>query len=626
MASSLILLDDSLDVQIMLARITKKSEQKIISFDIMTHHTLEKLGIAHEKVEDYLKADIQNIINDLAIAKSTGWYKQKQITQYLTFEDLNLGRLLEMDLTILLIKTMKTFAGMLQIIKKERPLHVSSSSYLASIIKTIDVENKITINQFDSKNLTNKHLEQAIIPIKLADKSVNLWIPLSIALKIVKIIDHVFTLVFNLKLNLKQASKHESILLLDLNPKPYKELFIQLHKHGIKTVFVNLRGVPIWNLSNLKIIWSSKTKIIKLHTFLNPKLKSVIEQKKQDMLTKFLTITTDTSLNKYFVIDEHSFWPVIKDQLIKMCLKQFGDFIQLYELSKEMLSKIKIKAILALYHNPEEIIILHSARNARILSVRMQHYFEIPSKYTQKMLAIWPTTENGIKYGVWSDKIRKYLLELGNKPDDVITIGSPPYDTYFAAKNTCKNNSTILLGSNMLQNIYELSGHDTNLSVQHQMIFQEICKICNKIRDKKLIIKLHPAVINSYDVKSLLCDLDHSIPIYKTQSMFGLMKDCDVFVHIDHSTTILEAMILGKPTITVLVDSNWYEHDDFITSGATVAVRTPEEFEDAIRKILFNKEFRNDLVSKGNKFVQDYLANHGKASETLAKFISNFST
>ena len=89
------------------------------------------------------------------------------------------------------------------------------------------------------------------------------------------------------------------------------------------------------------------------------------------------------------------------------------------------------------------------------------------------------------------------------------------------------------------------------------------------------------------------------------------------------TTILLEAMILNKPTITSLVYSDWFEDDEMIRRGATLTVRTKEDFELALKKILNNTEFRNNLIKKGNEFVNDFLENQGQSVKSIKKLLEN---
>ena len=125
-----------------------------------------------------------------------------------------------------------------------------------------------------------------------------------------------------------------------------------------------------------------------------------------------------------------------------------------------------------------------------------------------------------------------------------------------------------------------------------------------------------------YDVNHILQKINPSIPIYRTQNVLNLLQHCDVLVSIDHSTVLLESMILGKPTITFGIDSGWYDSDSIVTSGATLKVDSLEDFEISLKKVLFDINFRNNLVKKGNEYVNNNLANKGNSSKFFSEFFT----
>ena len=160
--------------------------------------------------------------------------------------------------------------------------------------------------------------------------------------------------------------------------------------------------------------------------------------------------------------------------------------------------------------------------------------------------------------------------------------------------------------------------------IKFKNIFREICRISVNIPNKKLIVKLHPGQHLSYDIRPLLKEIDPSIPIYKTNNIIDLIKDCDVFVYIDFSTALLEAMILNKPTITFKIFPDSYYEDKFFQSGATLMVTTINEFEEVLNLILFNETFRNDLIRKGENYINDYFANPENASKFLINILQKY--
>lgn len=609
-----------------LLKISNLENIKVISFDIESHEKLSELKITHEKVESFIEIDDQNLIDELVYDMSVNWYNQGEVPSILKFDNLNLGCLIEGEIIPFFLQTMKNFMGIIKIIETECPSNIIASNFLCSLTKSIDNKNKIITNSLsEKKNSTN--LDRIVFSFSIGRYPFSIWIPLKFALKMANFVENIIGKIFNFRVNSKMKFDKGTILLLNLNPNPYELLLIQLSLLDKNIVLLYEPGTAVWNLKNLKIVKSSGLKIIKLEDFLNKKENLIILQKQEKLKANFSKLYSNDDLNTFFSIRGFSFWSTIKDDFLTLCLKKFNDAIKRNELSKILFKKTNVRCVVSTYNpNPEEKIILNVSKDLKIPSFVLQHAYYITGKYIENFLPIvFPPLQKGIIHLLWGNLMKKYLCKF-NVVDkkDMLVSGNPRYDKYFKIKHECKNTGTILITSSFLQNYFKVSSYDTNLAMLHKKIFREICEITNKIPQKKPIIKLHPAVKPAYNVQSIVDEIDSNIPIYKTRSIIDLMKNCDVVVAMDHSTILLEAMILEKPTIIFAVNSKWYDDDAIIKNGATIVVNNVDEFKITLDKILYDKKFRNELIQKGNQFVNKCLANPGTASEYLARLIDKY--
>ena len=607
------------DISKLMSKVEKHKKTKIISFDVIAHKNLAKLGIEHEIVESYIDMKDRNLIDDLTLDKTTGWYKEASISKFLQYEDINLGWLLELEIISYFIQIIKSFVGVIRIIKKENPSVVISSDFLSSMVKCID--KKIEINQSSIKNVPELYLDRIEIPLSIGKRLIKLKMSRNFAIKIKKVLESTIYSVFNLKFNFHDSNT-ESIILLEFNPAIYDDLLKSLSKTDKNIILLNERKPAVWNFKSLKVMKQSKAKILSLQDFLNQNLKSIIEGKKRELQQNMLQMFSLTkNFNKLFSIEGYSFWPAIKDKFSSMCIKRFNEAIEKFELSKELFTKLKINHILTLYSaGQEEKVILSVTHKLQILSINLQHGFYPQNKYFERFLPLlYSYLIPGLKIAVWGPKLKNHWLTLGVKDKDMLLVGSPRHDHYFLSRDSYKNNGTILLASNHIMQLY-FAGIDTEVYLQFEQMLGEVCRISNKIPNKKLIVKLHPGQAY-FDVVPIIRDIDSSIPIYQTQDIIEFIKNCDVLISVTWSTVILEAMILDKPTITFLSDPKGLEDEEAIKSGATLLVKTPDEFEKALQSVLFDNGFRNNLIEKGRKFVNEYLINQKNSSEVLVNFI-----
>ena len=628
MENIVIFVENSSNIDKLLSSTNLISTQ-IISCDILSHEKLLKMNIVHQMIEHYIEKNDQNLIDRLVIDSSHEWYSQEGIAELLEFENMNLGSLLELEIGPYFLQTIKNFIGVKRVIEKENPSNIVCSNSLSMIVKIFTIDKNIKINSYDTSNAASSYdsmvYDRIQISFNIGKKLFSVWVSRKFALKIKTTLEFVTNLIFKFKFNFLNISKRKSIILLDFNPMIHGDFLKELKILDQNIILLNQRRPAVWNFQSLRNVKQSNSKIIQLEDFLNPKLSSTIEQKQKEFQNNLLKISKNSDiLTKFFSIAGYSFWPCIETTFIEMCSKRFNEMIKKSILSKELIKKINISSMLMLYDTGlEEKIFVNAASEFKIPGIILQH-----GAYTKRdtgMIApiMLPLPANGLLHGIWGSETKNIFRQVGIKNEDILLVGNPRYDELFKIKNKCKNKNTILLGTNVLAEL-EYSRIDTNMIIKFKNIFTEVCKISANIPNKKLVVKLHPNQSLPYDVRPLLKDLDPSIPIYKTTDMIDLIKDCDVCVHIDFSTALLEAMILNKPTITFKIYPDSYYEDKFYHSGATLLVSTIDEFKEALNSILFNEKFRNDLIDKAQNYVKDSFVNQENASKFVINILKKY--
>lgn len=625
MIHTVIFVENSSNIPNILSKIVDIRQTKVISCDIFSHETLSQMGIDHQMIENYMHENDQNLIDKLIIDKSHEWYRQEGITELLEFENMNLGSLLELEIGPYFLQTMKNFIGVKRVIDQENPSIVISSTSLSVMVKIFTVGKNIIIESYSLPNTTSLTYNRVQISFNIGKKLFSIWVSRKLALKIKNTLEFMINLIFKFKFNFSNISTRKSIILLDFNPMLYGNFLKELKRLDQNIILLNQRRPAVWNLQSLKNVKNSNAKIIQLDNFLNPKLSSIITQKQKELQNRLLKMSKDDDiLIKFFSIEGCSFWPCIKNTFIEMCSKRFNEIIKKFVLSKELIKKINISCMLILYDTGlEEKIFTSAAKEFEIPGIVLQHgaYTKRDMGLVAPILSFVPST--GLIHGLWGSESENIFHQMGVKNEDILLVGNPRYDELFRMKNKCKNKNTILFGSSILSEL-AYSRIDTNMLIKFKNIFREICRISVNIPNKKLIVKLHPGQHLTYDIRPLLKEIDPSIPIYKTNNIIDLIKDCDVFVYIDFSTALLEAMILNKPTITFKIFPDSYYEDKFFQSGATLMVTTINEFEEVLNLILFNETFRNDLIQKGENYVNDYFANPENASKFLINVLQKY--
>ena len=190
MVNSLVLVDNSSNMDEILLKISNLENIKVISFDIESHEKLSELKITHEKVESFIEIDDQNLIDELVYDMSVNWYNQGEVPSILKFDNLNLGCLIEGEIIPFFLQTMKNFMGIIKIIETECPSNIIASNFLCSLTKSIDNKNKIITNSLsEKKNSTN--LDRIVFSFSIGRYPFSIWIPLKFALKMANFVENI---------------------------------------------------------------------------------------------------------------------------------------------------------------------------------------------------------------------------------------------------------------------------------------------------------------------------------------------------------------------------------------------------------------------------------------------------
>ncbi len=605
--------------------VEKISNSKIISFDYKTHIELTKLGIKHEIVEQYFEPNDEKIIEKTVYDKFLKWHEQDWVSQYLYLDKLNLGSLLDQFIGMYFLQIVKKFVCINRIIENEKPTTIYASNDLTKIILKISKFDQITVNSIPGKEQSLLYYDRIQIPIKIASKSFTIWISRKNFLQLKNFVEKLTINIFRLKPKIKTKNSSKSILLLDFNTLLDGNFINELSSINKEVILLNERKPAIWNIDSFKKIKNSKSKILRLHDLMNKQVELEILKKQKHIESNLEKLKQMSEFESFFSFEDETIWPIIKDEFIQMCSKYFREATIRYKLSQSLFEKLNITSLLILYPNAaEERVIIHVAHQFNIPGIVLQHGVPPHTKYYEKFLSLWyPSEQKHLIHAIWDKTEKKHLKTLGIKDKNFVLTGSHRLDLLLSIKNECKNNNSILLASSTLAKQDEPLDSSTFTSIEYGQMLKDICTIGNNIPNKKLIVKLHPAQSPTFDAKMLIHEIDDSIPIYQHENILPLLKNCDVLVCMEYSTILLEAMILNKPTITSLVYSDWFEDDEMIQRGATLTVRTKEEFELALKRILNDTEFRNNLIKKGNEFVNDFLENQGQSVKSIKQLLEN---
>jgi UDP-N-acetylglucosamine 2-epimerase len=152
------------------------------------------------------------------------------------------------------------------------------------------------------------------------------------------------------------------------------------------------------------------------------------------------------------------------------------------------------------------------------------------------------------------------------------------------------------------------------------LLIKEICRVVSKF-NKKLVVKLKPWQ-EEIDISNIVKEIIPHAVIVKQGDIFSYIKNCEVLIAIDISSTILEAQILEKPTLSVS-QKNWRLGIPSVISSNSCISTDISNFEHHLKRILEDKDYRKELIQRGNDYVKYSLVNPGNSSEKILQFLSN---
>lgn len=593
---------------------------KIISFDYFAHKSLDEKQIPHKKIEEYFKKKDIEKLDDFSLKLATNWYKDKNIQKSLMFENLNLGTLIESELTSYFLKVIKRIYGIKKILEVENPDKIFSYS-LTTYLKTICKKKNLGLESLKNDVETELFFDNIYIPIDLKFKKTQIKISRKNYFTLKKNLEKFLYTLLKIKPKKEDLLKKESILLLDFHTKMYKDFFQSFPTSKYNIIIFNQKKPAIWDLESLNIIKNSNCKVITKYDFDNKEIRKNIQNEQQKMMKNIeLVLNDDKSLNNIFSFDEESFWDIVKEEFSKMISERFFESIERLCLLKIMFKKIKIKHILDWAHiGTEEKEISHFANIEKIPVSCLQHGIMALNPVFEKyhpIMQVLPSNDSRML--VWGKTMESYLLQHNVKEEEIKIVGSPRHDKFFANKHTTKNSRNILITSNLFFH-HNFNGIHTDTYERYVIFLEKILKNLKSRTEKNTIIKLH--VSEHFNIKPIIEKIDPNIPIYQYEDLLPLMESCDSMISLNYSTILLDALILNKPTMVILPERQNFEEEGIIKQKAVLAVSELSDVEQKLNDFLDDGDLRNSLIKNGEKFVSDYFSQQGKSSKYLSEIL-----
>jgi len=621
---SLIILDSS--IQFDEFKKFSMENTTFIAADYETHKKLVDFNTKHELLDNYLQKKERIELYDFVLSKYT-WYENLTRKSDFEFNNINILSLMsplefhEFVLTVLI-----KLSSIKNVISSKNPSEIFVSEKFLKYVELVQDKNKI--HTFDS-NLNNEKgflTDKIELRFNILSKPYTFYISKKNYSSLKKIYENFFCKINNLWLDKKTLK--EIILLVEFNTSTYEEMIRTLSKSKKQVVVLNKRRSAIWNKKSIRILKSNNVKILDPDKFFDLRTNPEFLLERKRLNENLHELWKSNELFSIFSIGQFSFWPLIQDRLQKIYDYRLDDYLKFIFQSRNFLTKLNIKKIICLGESGEtENILLQSIEND-VDSILLQHSF---LRYNPKLGSIqWRYDDQKMiglkskKLLVWGNNDLDYFSEQSLiKKEDIIISGSPRHDNF--SKKKTSNSKNILIA---LSPISDRSGlGDVNVIIKYNEFLVEMINVLKGFDDSKIIVKLHPGE-NPHN--SILLDHLKDIPditIYQTKNSKDLIIDCDLLINVspelyDSSTIMLEGLILGKPTIHVILDDEFSEIIPL--EYPIIQVHKMSDLKDKTEKIFNNDDFRKTLLQKILRELNNYLSYQNHSSSRILELFENY--
>ena len=602
-----------------LTNLVKKNFSEFITFDYESHKKLSDRNIHHKLIDDYITDLDRREIFDFSNRCL------KKIEEFnesvLRFHDINLVNLIDrnelLGFLMNIIPKIKVVGQILQNNNYEK-------IFLASNIYEIFVDSRFKENIRLLNTIQDEFMsfEKIDIPIELGILKTKITIDRS-KYKIIKyVIEKCIGNFFGLRKNDKKK-----IVLLEFNPEVYHDLLKEINRRGFQPVLINFRRSPIFNFKTIRYLIKSKSAIMFPKDWLEKVELEEFEKNKINFFNKMNEVIKNEKIFLNFDYKGINFSSFLQKKLNRILIQRLDEYIMQILIAESIKSRSDIQGIVTLNFSGETEKVFSYVQE-KIPILYLQHGFAnyIESTSHFDVLDDFHSIKN--KIAVWGDIIKDYLIRVKAIPENkIIVSGSPKYDSFSRIEKNKKRKKIMLVTIRPITMVGE--GPRIELYEKYKNTLDKLILISNNIENLEIIFKLHPQQNPSNQIIIDMIKKNNKIKILQFNPIKELLSDCDLHVNIapdnfDASTVILEAMIMGKPTLNIQLQKNEIEFE-FMKAGAIKTINYDSDIKEVIFDLI-SHHGTEELFNNSQNFLNKYMKNRGNAAKKLIDSIEDLMT
>jgi len=603
-----------------LTNLVKKNFLEFITFDYESHKKLSDRNIHHKLIDDYLTDLDRREIFDFSNRCL------KKIEEFnesvLRFHDINLVNLIDRNelrgFLMNIIPKIKVVEHILQNNNYEK-------IFLASNIYEIFVDSRFKENIRLLNTIQDEFMsfEKIDIPIELGILKTKITIDRSKY----KIIKHVIEKCIGNFFGLRKNDK-KKIVLLEFNPEVYHDLLKEINRRGFQPVLINFRRSPIFNFKTIRYLIKSKSAIMFPKDWLEKVELEEFEKNKINFFNKMNEVIKNKKIFLNFDYKGINFSSFLQKTLNRILIQRLDEYIMQILIAESIKSRSDIQGIVTLNFSGETEKVFSYVQE-KIPILYLQHGFAnyIESNSHFDVLDDFHSIKN--KIAVWGDIIKDYLISVkAISENKIIVSGSPKYDSFSRIEKNRKRKKIMLVTIRPIA--INVEGPRIELYEKYEEVIHKLIQISKNIKNLEIIFKLHPQQNPSNQIIiDMIKKNNNKIKILQFNPIKELLSDCDLHVNIapdnfDASTVILEAMIMGKPTLNIQLQKNEIEFE-FMKENAIKSVYYDSNIEQLVLDLISNHGIE-ELLNNSQNFLNKYMKNRGNAAKKLIDSIEDLMT
>ena len=596
----------------------KEENADFIAFDYISHKILAKNKIKHNLIDDYINENDRKEIFQFCSTCLKQYERSNESD--LKFHNIDLVSIVDRnELHEFLMDLVPKIKALKKIIDKGLYDTIFVSSDIYEIFSKTKFKSNIKFLNKIEKNLLT--LEKVDIPLNFEIMETKFTISRKKYKMLKGNIEKTTTGLFRLRKNYENKKK---IVLIEFDPEIYHDLLQEINKRGFQPVLVNFRKTATASLRSIKYLKKSNSLIMLAEDWLKKSQFEEIKTARANFLYKIKNVTKNKIFLPNFVYDEIDFNMTIQEKINNILIQRLDEYLAQILVAESIENADDILGIITLNFSGETEKIFSRIKND-IPVILLQHAF---ANYTKSISYFDILDDYHLikhKIAVWGDIIKDYLIHVKAIPENkIIVSGSPKYDSYSKIKKNKKNQKIMLVTLRPI--ITHMEGPRIELYEKYEKTLHKLIQISKDVENLQIIFKLHPQQNISNQIIINMIKGNEGIKILQFEPIKELLADCDLHVNIapdnfDASSVILEAMMMGKPTLNIQLQKNEIEFE-FIKDNAIKSVYYDSNIERSMLDLI-SHHGTDELFSNSQNFLNKYMKNRGNAAKKLIDSIED---